>query len=61
MPLHLKLPSDIMAQGNIKKMEAIHSTTLRGIMEAANSKRIQKEDIVQVLESGDGYVLLYYK
>ena len=50
-----------MAQGNIKKMEAIHSTTLRGIMEAANSKEIQKEDIVQVLESGDGYVLLYYK
>ena len=50
-----------MAQNDIKKMEAIHSTTLRGIMEAANSKGIQKEDIVQVLESGDGYVLLYYK
>lgn len=50
-----------MAQSNIKKMEAIHSTTLRGIMEAANSKGIQKEDIVQILQSGDDYVLLYYK
>lgn len=46
---------------NSKKMEAIHCNTLRGLAETVNSKEIQKEDIVQILPSNDGFVLLYYK
>jgi hypothetical protein len=46
---------------NSKKMEAVHCHTLRGRAETVNSKGIQKEDIVQILPSNDGFVLLYYK
>jgi hypothetical protein len=46
---------------NSKKMEAVHCNTLRGLAETVNSRGIQKEDIVQVIPSNDGFVLLYYK
>lgn len=49
-----------MEQGK-KKMEAFHSSTLRDIVEQVNSREIQKEDIVQVLPSNGGFILLYYK
>jgi len=43
-----------------KKMEVLHSNTLRGITDAVNSKGIQREDIVQVVSTDDGFILLYY-
>jgi hypothetical protein len=44
-----------------KKMDILYSSTLRGIVETANYSNIQKEDILQVLPSGEGFVLLYYR
>ena len=44
-----------------KKMDILYSSTLRGIVETANYNNIQKEDILQVLPSGEGFVLLYYR
>jgi hypothetical protein len=43
-----------------KIMEALYSNTLRGITEEVNKRGIGKDDIVQVLPSNDGFVLLYY-
>jgi hypothetical protein len=50
-----------MQQDNNKKMDALYSNTLRGIMEQVNSKGLQKEAIVQVLSAGSDFILLYYK
>ena len=36
-----------MKQDNTKKVEALHSSTLRGVAELINSKGIQKEDIIR--------------
>jgi hypothetical protein len=50
-----------MEEESKKKMEAMYCHTLRGMTEQVNAKGIQKEDIVQVLPSNEGFVLLYYK
>ena len=50
-----------MKQDNIKKVEALHSNTSRGVAELINSKGIQKEDILQVIPIEEGFGLLYYK
>ena len=43
-----------------KKMIALFAENTRAIVEKANSLGLQKEDIVQVLPSNEGFVLLYY-
>jgi hypothetical protein len=50
-----------MKQSNNKKMEAILSNTVSGILEQVNEKGIQKEDIVQTVPTDNGFILLYYK
>ena len=49
-----------MEKKKLKKMEILHSNTLRGITDAVNERQIQNEDIVQVIPADDGFILLYY-
>ena len=48
-----------MKQDN-KKMTAQFAENTRAIVDKVNALGIQKEDIVQVLPSNEGFVLLYY-
>ena len=48
-----------MKQDN-KKMTALFAENSRAMVDKVNSLGIQKEDIVQVLPSNEGFVLLYY-
>lgn len=50
-----------MEQDNKKKMAALFAGNSRAIVDKVNSLSIQKEDIVQILPSNEGFVLLYYK
>lgn len=44
-----------------KKMHVLQAFSLRDIVEKANASEIQKEDIVQMLDTDSGFFLLYYK
>ena len=44
-----------------KIMTAIHSNTLRGIVNISNELGIKKEDIVSILNEGGQFVLVYFK
>ena len=50
-----------MEQKDKKVMDALYSHTLIGIVDAVNAKGIQKDDIVQVIKTNDGFILLFYK
>lgn len=43
-----------------KVMLAISSPTIRGIVAAANSLSIQREDIICLTREGNEFVLIYY-
>lgn len=48
-----------MKQDN-KKMTALFAENSRAIVDKVNSLGIQKDDIVQILPNGEGFILLYY-
>lgn len=41
-------------------MAALHSTTLRSLIEAVNKAEIKKEDIITILKENETFVLIYY-
>lgn len=43
-----------------KKMTAFYAATTRSIVDKVNTLGLQKEDIVQIVQGSEGYVLLYY-
>lgn len=47
-------------KSGLKRMDAFHSKTLRGIIAGANERGLQKEDIVQILPSNEGFMLIFY-
>ena len=44
-----------------RKMAALHSQSLRDLMQQVNDLGIQKEDIVTILDRDGNLFLLYYK
>ena len=44
-----------------KRMYAFHASSVRQLTDSINEMGLQKEDIVQIISSDDGFFLLYYK
>ena len=44
-----------------KQMSVLIDTTIRGIVNIANTSDIKKEDIVTLLKENGQYMLIYYK
>jgi hypothetical protein len=42
-------------------MDALYASSMRDLVQQANSRDIQKEDIVQVVPTEREFFLLYYK
>lgn len=43
-----------------KSMTATEATTVRELIDIANYYKLSKEDIVTILPSRDGYIMIYY-
>lgn len=45
----------------LKTMDALYASSMRDLVQQVNSRKIQKEDIVQVVPTDREIFLLYYK
>ena len=45
---------------NGKIMNAVESQTIRELVDLANDYKIPREDVVSILPSIEGYVMVYY-
>lgn len=45
---------------NGKIMNAVESQTIRELVDLANDYKIPREDVVSILPSREGYVMVYY-
>ena len=55
-----KKATDVKKDVN-KTMDALYASSMRDLVQQANSRGIQKEDIVQVVPTEREFFLLYYK
>lgn len=53
-----KLAMEYTKEGKV--LHATKSSTIRELVDKANRLKIQKEDIVSILQANNSYVLLYY-
>lgn len=45
---------------NGKIMNAVEAQTIRELVDLANDYKIPREDVVSILSSREGYVMVYY-
>lgn len=45
---------------NSKIMNAVEAQTIRELVDLANDYKIPREDVVSILPSREGYVMVYY-
>lgn len=46
---------------NTQELTALSAPTIRSLVMGINKRKIQKEDIVNILKDSDTYFVLYYK